>query len=887
MFDLKKSLADWKRSLRKFESFEDGVITELESHLLDEFDKQKTNGLADEEAFAKAVAAVDRSEDVGGEYFKDSRRSRLASPSWEKHYLFSGLLLNYLKVSLRKIRRQKGYSFIIIFGLAIGMACCLLIFLYVSNELSFDRYHKDYERIFRVGLEIKGSTGSIKYAINVPPLAPSLKKNFPDVEKAARILFLDDGRRMVKKGEEIFYEEGFVYADPEIFSILSYTFIEGNPDNALKSPQTVIIPQRLAEKYFPQGHALGKTLSINNKDILVTGVVKNAPANSHMSSDVFLPMAALGNPRWLEDWTWPGMLTYVKLSAGADARIIESKIRQFCASYYNKDPKAQGKLFSHFLQPLAAVYLHSNDLEYPFGRSGNYTNLLIFSAVGLFILFIACINFINLATARAANRAKEVAIRKVAGAKRSELIGQFMSEAGLTTLQAMLLALGLMIVSRPLFNHLTGYEVQLTVLWSLRAFLLMMALTITVTVLAGAYPAFFLSAIKPAGIIKGSGHVPTRSVLRKILVITQFVVSVALCIGTIIIFQQLHFMRGKNLGFQKGQKIIFQVRRERGQTIDWEMLKNVFSRQQGISASASANAPGWGAGSLQTRLLGEGDGKYRMMFYFFFDADFPKVYGMELAAGRLFNKEMPTDADNACLLNEAAIAAFGWSTPHDAIGQRIETGLRGKVKSVIGVVKNFHYRGVQYRIEPLIMEIDDSLFGYLTLDIKTGNIPQALASIKDTWRQQFPGLPFDYFFLDVAFAELYEAEEKAGQLITVFTVLGIFIACLGLLGLASFTTQQLTKEIGIRKTLGASAARIVALLMKDFSKWVSIGALIACPLSLFLVRQWLQEFPYRITVDWRPFVVSVLLALAAASLTVIFQAARAARANPVDSLRYE
>ena len=353
--------------------------------------------------------------------------------------------------------------------------------------------------------------------------------------------------------------------------------------------------------------------------------------------------------------------------------------------------------------------------------------------------------------------------------------------------------------------------------------------------------------------------------------IVQFAISVTLGIGIIIIFQQLHFMQNKNLGFRQGQKIIFQVQRERGQTIDWEMLKNVFSRRQGISASASANAPGWGAGSLQTRLLGEGDGKYRMMYYFFFDADFPKVYGMELAAGRLFNKEMPTDADNACLLNEAAVAAFGWSTPHDAIGKRIETGLRGKVKSVIGVVKNFHYRGVQYRIEPLIMEIDPAAIRIFDARHEDRKYPAnpgfhqgyMAAAIS----RSFPSTMFSWI---AAFAELYQAEEKAGQLVTVFTVLGIFIACLGLLGLASFTAQQRTKEIGIRKTLGSSAAGIVALLMKDFSKWVSVGALIACPLSLFFIRKWLQEFPYRVTVGWWPFAISVLLALLAAILTVDF-----------------
>ncbi len=888
MFDLEKEIIEWKKGFNKYESFEDGLIADMELHLRDAFAQLRQEGLGAEEAFRQAVAQIGTAEQLATEYGKNRELALDRRTPWRPGRFMPALFWNYIKAALRKLRRQKGYSLINVLGLAVGIACSMFIFLYVSYELSFDRYHKDYQRIFRVGLEMQDGAVSSKYAINVPPLAPKLRESFPEVEKAARLCFLDDGRRRVKKGEEIFYEEGFVYVDPEIFSILSYDFIEGNPTNALKSPRTVVIPRRLAEKYFPHEHALGKTLNINNQDILVTGVVKTPPANSHLINDAFLPMTALGNPRWLEDWTWPGMPTFVKLAAGADALAVESKIRRICASHYNKDPKAQGKLFHHFLQPLAAVYLHSSDLEYNSGLSGNPTNLFVFSAVGLFILLIACINFINLATAQAAQRAKEVGVRKVAGAARSELIGQFMSEAWLTTLQAMLLALGLMIVGRPLFNTLTtGFELPFAVFWDPRTLLVMLALTSAVAGLAGSYPAFYLSAIKPASVFKGGGHGSTRSRLRKTLVIVQFAISVSLSIGTIIIFQQLHFMQNKSLGFQKGQKLIFQIPRERGQTIDWEMLKNIFSRRLGIRATASAYVPGWGAGSHQARLLGEGDGNYRMMFDFFFDADFPEVYGMKLAAGRFFNREMPTEAANACLINEAAVTASGWSTAQDAIGKRIETGLRGKVKSVIGVVKNFHYRGVQFRVEPLIMEIDEPMFGCLTLDLQAGNIPQALAAIKDTWRQQFPGRPFDYFFLDAALAELYEAEEKAGRLATLFTALGLFIACLGLLGLASFTTQQRTKEIGIRKTLGASAAGIVALLIKDFSKWVSFGALAACPLTLFFIRQWLQEFPYRITLSWWPFAISILLALLVAVLTMIFHAIRAARANPVDSLRYE
>jgi len=738
MFDLEKEIREWKKGFGRHESFEDGLIADMELHLRDAFAALQAESLNEREAFQKAVGQVGTAEQLAAEYGKNRELALDRRTPWRPGRFMPALVWNYTKTALRKLRRQKGYSLINICGLAVGIACSMFIFLYVSYELSFDRHHKDYRRIYRVGLEIRDGAVSSKYAINAPPVAPRLNENFSGVEKAARLCFLGD-ERMVKKGDEIFCEEGFVYVDPEIFSILSYDFTEGNPDSALKSPRTVVIPRRLAEKYFPHEQALGKTLNINNQDLLVSGVVAPPPVNSHLTNDVFLPMSALGNPSWMEDWTWPGMLTFVKLAAGADARAVEGKMERFFAAHYRSDPKAHGKRFHHFLQPLAAVYLHSSDLEYNFGLSGNPTTLFIFSAIGLFILLIACINFINLATAQAAQRAKEVGVRKVAGAGRRELIGQFMSEAWLTAMLAMLLALGLMIVGRPLFNTLTtGFELPFAAFWSLRTLLIVLALTSAVAMLAGGYPAFYLSAIKPASVFKGGGRGSTRSRLRKTLVIVQFAVSVTLGIGTIIIFQQLHFMQNKNLGFQKGQKIILQIPRERGRAIDWEMLKNIFSRNQGIRATASANIPGWGAGSHQARLLGEGAGNYRMMFDSFFDADFPEVYGLKLASGRSFNREMPTDTANACLINEAAVAAFGWSTPQDAIGKRIETGLSGKVKSVIGVVKDFHYRGVQHLIEPLIMEIEPPMFGYLTLDLKAGNLPQTLATIKDTWRRQFP-----------------------------------------------------------------------------------------------------------------------------------------------------
>jgi putative ABC transport system permease protein len=796
-------------------------------------------------------------------------------------------MVNYLKVAWRNIGRHKGYSFINIFGLAMGLACCLAILLVVRHGLSVDRYQRDHERIFRVLLEVGDGVGSTRYAIHVPPLAPALRQELPEIEQAARLFVFDD-RRVVKRGEKVFYEEGFAYADPQIFSILDLPLAAGDASLALQSPGCVVIPQRLAAKYFPGESALDRSLHVNGRDYRITAVMRDLPGNTHLLHDIFLPMADLGNPPWMEDWTWPGMTTYVKLTPGADVRQIEEKINRLGDLRYRRDPKARGKTFRNRLQPLADIYLHSGDLEYSLARSGNPLYLALFAAIGLVILAIACINFANLATARSARRAGEVGVRKAVGAKRADLVGQFLIEAGVTVGLALLTALGLVVAGRPLLNRVSGVDLPPGFPGGAGLLAGLLGLAAGVTLLAGGYPAFFLSRFKPAGMLRGGAPRPAAAGLRKTLVIVQFAVSVALSIGAIVFSQQLAFMRGKDLGFVKEQKIVIPLQGRQAQPPDWEALKAAFRRHHGVTAAAASfNVPGGGAGSLQTRLHGEGRDDYRMMSYYFCDADFLPLYGVKLAAGRSFSAAMGGDASSVCLINESAAAAFGWSDPQTAIGRRIETGLEGRVKTIVGVVRDFHYRGVQFRIEPLVIESDPRMFSTLTLQVKMKDQADALASIAVTWQQFFPGVPLEYSFLDADLARLYGDEERAGRLVAGFTALGFAIACLGLFGLTSHLVQQRSKEVGVRKALGASEFEITALLLGDFAKWVTAGAVLACPVAWLFVDRWLNDFPYRRALAVWPFLLSVLMAQLLALLTVSYQTVRAARANPVESLRCE
>jgi len=792
---------------------------------------------------------------------------------------------NYLKLSFRNLKRHKGFSFINITGLAIGITCFIFIIQYLLHETSYDNYHKNIDQIYRVNLDIESDSDKKQYAINVPPVGPSLKENFPQIVESARI-FNFFGTRLVEKDDNKFYEKGFVYADKEIFRILSYSFLHGDPETALNNPLSLVLPERLAKKYFRNENPVGQSLSLDGHDYNITAVIKDAPQNTHLQYDMFISMDDLRNPPWMQDWTWPGMWTFVRLAPNTDVKILNEQIRNYANSFTKNNPMAAGKTYQYSLQHIRDIYL-SKELEYDLPK-GNKIYLYIFSGVGFFILLIACINFVNLMTARVTSRAKEVGIRKSVGAIRNTLIQQFLCETIVLVLFAFILSLLLVEIIRPVFTNITNIDFNFSSLFTFKSVFLWAGMILCIGLIAGFYPAFVLSSFNPGKVLKGSVNtVSGSSKFRKILVIAQFSISIILIISTIIVYNQITFMKTMNLGFNKKHKMIIPVTGMAPLTTN-ENVKNAFQQIPSVSmASVSSYVPGEGAGSHSTKLVDQKDAKEQMMYYGYYDTDFISQYDIKILAGRNFKKEMITDINNSCLINETSSKAFGWSSPSEAIGKVINTGMEGRNKTIIGVVNDFHFRSAHYKIEPLIMENDPRMFKRITLSVNDKNFNKTIEKVEIVWNELFPDQPLVYYFLDASINGLYESEECIGKLFRILTILGIFIASLGLFGLATFMAEKKTKEIGIRKTLGATVLKIVLLLSKEFFVCVLLANLIAWPLAYVIMNNWLHNFSYQIDITIGVFLQSGILALIIVGITVTFQSVKAATANPIKSLRYE
>jgi len=796
------------------------------------------------------------------------------------------MLRNYLKIALRNLQRHKGYSFINIAGFAIGMACCLIILIYVRHELSYDRYHKDVERVYRIVIDIREQTANRVFALISPTVAPALKAGHPQVEYAARAI--PTSSRLVKKEERLYYENLFMYADQELFDIFTIPFIQGSPQDALTRPQTLVISERMTQKYFGNAYPIGKTLEINQREYEITGVVANSPENTHMKYDLIASLETLKDWEEMTNWHSTMFYTYLKLQPEVNVEEFSQKVSRIADKYVGERLANWGSTYHYFLQPISSIHLHSH-LRYEIEPPGNPVYVYIFSFVGLFILLIACLNFMNLSTARAANRAKEVGLRKVVGAQKLQLVGQFLGESMLVALLSLGLALVIARFAIPLLNNLTGISLSFDAFLNPAVLFSLVGGAIMVGLAAGLYPAFALSAFRPAVTLKGTMSSGSRGLaLRTVLVVAQFAISVVLIIGTFTMYKQFSFMKNQYLGFEKEQKLILPVRGGIDIQENYETVKDIFSKHSSItSATVSSSVPGRAVSNFSIKLVGEEDDKNQSMFHLYFDHDFIPDYGIEMAAGRAFQKGMSTDIRGAFLINEAAVKAFGWSSPEEALGKRLLTGWGVRVNPVIGVTKNFHYRGLQTEVEPLVMEYMPEAFDNITLSLDITNLKESLAFVESQWNALFPGNPFESFFLDADFDQQYRADEKVGSIFGIFTFLGLFIACLGLLGLASFAAQSRIKEIGIRKILGASVAGIVFMLSKQFTKWVLMANIIAWPVAYFAMHSWLQGFAYRVNIGILTFVLSALMALLIALLTVSYQAIKAAVANPVDALRYE
>ncbi len=785
------------------------------------------------------------------------------------------MLKNYLKIALRNIRRQKGYSFINIAGLAIGMACCILILLWVQDELSYDRFHENAGDIYRVIQDIKFADHDTTWAITQGPLGPSLKADFPEIINATRIT----GRGFRLTYGDKSFDEALRMADGSIFEMFTFPLVKGDPATALSDPHSIVITEEMAEKYFGEEDPLGKTIKADNQwDFQVTGILKKVPRNSHLQFDFLIPFIFGRELNYtVDNWRNSQFRTYVQLKNGVPVQEVIQKISGYL--YEKPTLEKDAKLN---LQPLTRIHLYSN---YEFDSAhGDITYVTIFSIIAFFILFIACINFMNLATAKSGNRAKEVGMRKVAGAHKTDIVRQFYGESILLAFIALLVALTIVWLLLPTFNNLAAKELSMGVSGNIVVLLGLLGITLLTGVISGSYPALFLSAFQPVKILKGSLQSGSKgSVFRKILVVFQFALTILLIVCTIVVYNQLNYMRNMKLGYNKEYMIYKGMRgdvRAKFDSVKNELLQN--PNILGVTASSSVPTYGYTFSNSLWRWEGQDPNEETLMRAVFVDLDYFKTFGMEIVEGRSYSKEFPTDATEAIMVNEEAVRVMGMESP---IGKRLSIGDNNL--KIIGVVKNYHFRSLRQEIDPLILICLPNQCGVLFARLKSENMPETIGYMENIWKEFAPGHPFNYRFLDEALDDLYRSEQRIGTILRYFSILAIFISCLGLFGLASFMAEQRTKEIGIRKVLGASVSNIVLLLSREFTKWVLLANIIAWPVAYYAMYKWLQSYAYSTNIALWSFILSGVIALVIATVAVSYQSIKAAVTNPADSLRYE
>ncbi len=795
------------------------------------------------------------------------------------------MLKNYLKIALRNIKHYKAYSFINIFGLAIGMACGILILLFVHFEYSYDRFHEKKDRIHRVA--VKANWGDTRIAQTQTPaiLTQTFYNDYPDVEISLRMRPFSRGVE-VRRDEKIFNEYQVVSSDPEFFKMFSFPLISGEAESVLKEPNLVVISSSTAKKYFKDIDPLGHVLTIDGNDFQVTGVMADMPANSHFHFDMIVSIVTFDGIN-STNWFACNYRTYVLLREGLSGKDFEAKFPGIVRRYPfsgNYDKWTQnGNFWEFYLQPLTSIHLHS-DLSGEFEPNGNATYVTIFFIIAIFILLLAAVNYMNLSTARSAGRAREVGIRKVAGARRGLLMRQFLSEAVLASLIALILAMVLVHLLLPLFGNLV--QRQLTVPYqSMPWFALgLLGLALGIGVLSGSYPSFFLSSFQPVTVLQGTVRRASQNApLRHILVLFQFTISIALLIGTFIVQQQLMFFMKKDLGFSKDQVIVIKTPTPLG--TQSTPFKTALRQNPAIlEVSGSNTLPG----RYFSNCLVQPEGlKQVTLNISLCEPEFQDVFQLKMAQGRFFSREFGTDT-TAIILNQTAADLLGWEEP---IGKTITPG-SGIPFHVIGVVQDYHFESLHRTVRPAALGLLNGAWDwwseqYISIRVQAQKLSGTLDFIRSTWDRFNLGKSLEYTFLDEDYADLYENEKRTGRLFSVFSGLAIFIACLGLFGLSSFAAEQRTKEIGIRKVLGASIPGLMGLLFRDFVRWVVLANVLAWPVAYHFMNKWLQNFAYRINIGWFTFLLAGTLALIIALMTVSYQSIKAALVNPIESLKYE
>ncbi len=790
---------------------------------------------------------------------------------------------NYLKIALRNMKRQKAYSILNITGLTIGMTCCILLLLYIQFELSYDKYHENSDLIYRVIREGKAFTPA--------PLGPKLMNDLPEIEYSARLMKRNN--ILISHQNEHFLEDNFYWADPELLNIFTISLTRGNPKTALVDPSSILLSERTAKKYFNNEDPIGKVLTVGSgSEFVVAGVFSNIPDNSHFIMDFIVPYKTYfqisGNDitNWFRNFTY----TYFLLREGANPDELERKFPLVIDSYIfknlpleikNEIKEPYPRIF--YTQPLTKIHLHSH-LRQEISANNDIKYVFLFSTIAFMILIIACINYINLTTARLGKRGKEVGIRKVAGAQRKQLLYQFFGESVILIILAMIISLTMLQLTLPAFNNLVDRQLHFDPASNPQLFFGLVLLTIFVGILAGSYPALSISGFKPISVLKGAfTKSPKGLVLRNILVVAQFSITIFLIICTLIIRNQLNFVKNTDVGYSKEQIITIPVR-DREIRREIQAIKSELRRYPNILAvSTVARLPN----NIDTFTSANWPGKnYDIRFtinYNTADYNFIDLFDIEIIEGRNFSREFPSDENGVFLINEAAVKAAQFESP---IGQKF-IHWRGDTGKIVGVMKDFHLRSLHNPIEPLYIFLDPQDFSYISVKIKSTNIPVTLEHVKSVINRFSPNYPFEYSFFDDVFEKAYHSEQRMVAIFSSFSLLAIIISCMGLFGLVLYSVEHRIKEIGIRKVLGASVSGIFLLLLKEFFKWILISNLIAWPIAWYVMSKWLQNFAYRTDIAATNFIMAAGLTLFIALLTMSYQSIKAALENPVEALRYE
>ena len=807
------------------------------------------------------------------------------------------MLKNYFKIAIRNLLKHKTYSFINIFGLSIGIACTLLIMLWVFDEINYDTFHENAKDIYRVNTFLKFGGKEMDMPLTSDMMGELLKKDYPQVKEFTR-LYTSSSYKLLRAVGNFRKEEKCYYGDSTFFRVFSFPSIVGNTQTALNEPNSVVITETIAKKYFGRTDVIGKTIETDDNDgttFKITAVIKDTPSNSHINFNFLFSLPNL-------DYNWGNFLasnfyTYIQLKDGVDYKQFEKEMNGFVLRYEWPYAKTMIKLesieqfekagnrLSHSLTPLTDIHLYSNKL-FEMGTNGSIQYVYILSAIAFFILLIACINFMNLTTARSASRAREVGIRKVLGTERKNLIVQFLSESVLIAYLAIIAAIVIMYLLIPFFNSVSNKSFVLTDIFSPLFIIILFMLPFFVGLLAGSYPAIYLSGFLPAGVLKGRLLTSKKGGnLRSGLVVFQFCASIVLITATIMIYLQLNYVQNKNLGFQKDQVILIDDAYSLGNNID--AFKNEMLNFPGVKkATVSGFLPipsNRSNNSFFKDASYSADGGFTMQQWKI-DYDYVDFMGMKIINGRNFSKDFGTDS-SAAIINEETAKQLGYQNP---IGKMIYTidGTGKESYKIIGVVENFHYESFKQQIGPLCLLLKRDI-GICSFKVEAASIPMVLKQAEKKWYQMAPSMPFNFRFMDESFNDMYKSERDMAVTTLAAAVLAIFVACLGLFGLSTFMAQQKTKEIGIRKALGASVSSILILLSKEFLKWLFVANLIAIPISYYLVQKWLQDFAYRMEISWIIFLIAGVVSLVVALITVTFQSVKAALANPVDSLKYE